>query len=388
MKLKEAVAKLMPNGKNVLKEVYQRKATNGVEHKKAKGETQRIIDQLHPTSLTLKVIAIFDTTSEAKTFRMAPVNGTLPPFQAGQYINIFVEIDGVRTSRPISISSSPLTGEYYEVTFGKIAKGFVSDYFLNEVKVGDVFETSSPAGNFYHNPIFHGKRLVFLAGGSGVTPFASMITTFTQLHPEYEMHLIYGVKQANLAFFHQEFLKLAQQYPNFSYHLVVSEPSNDYQGLTGFINSSVIEKLIVNPQDAMYYICGPQVMYQFCTSELLKLNVPARRIRHEMFSSNGEVSLLPGWPTNVKSDQIFKIKIVDGPTIEGVANENLLITLERHKVRVNVCCRSGECSLCKVKLVSGQVFMPKGVLLRYADEKYGYIHSCKAYPISDIEIRL
>ena len=55
---------------------------------------------------------------------------------------------------------------------------------------------------------------------------------------------------------------------------------------------------------------------------------------------------------------------------------------------MNVCCRSGECSLCRVKLVSGNVFLARGMMRRYADEKYGYIHSCKAYPMGDIEIML
>ena len=69
-------------------------------------------------------------------------------------------------------------------------------------------------------------------------------------------------------------------------------------------------------------------------------------------------------------------------------NESILCTLERNKIRVNVCCRSGECSLCRVKLISGKVFIPRGVLLRHADEVFNYIHSCKANPISDLEIYL
>lgn len=71
-----------------------------------------------------------------------------------------------------------------------------------------------------------------------------------------------------------------------------------------------------------------------------------------------------------------------------MSGESILTSLERAGVRVNVCCRSGECSFCRIKLISGKVFMPRGVLLRHADEKFGYIHSCKAYPISDLEIRI
>ena len=75
-------------------------------------------------------------------------------------------------------------------------------------------------------------------------------------------------------------------------------------------------------------------------------------------------------------------------TISAKSGEPVLTALERAGVRVNVCCRSGECSLCRVKLVSGEVFLAKGMLRRYADEKYGYIHSCKAYPMGNIEIML
>ena len=80
------------------------------------------------------------------------------------------------------------------------------------------------------------------------------------------------------------------------------------------------------------------------------------------------------------------LPLIGGKTIEGKSSESLLTSLERAGVRVNVCCRSGECSLCRVKLESGKVFMPRGALLRYADEKFGYIHSCKAYPISDVRL--
>ena len=42
--------------------------------------------------------------------------------------------------------------------------------------------------------------------------------------------------------------------------------------------------------------------------------------------------------------------------------------------------------LCRVKLLGGRVFQPQGVLLRKSDREFGYIHSCMAWPISDLEI--
>ena len=104
-----------------------------------------------------------------------------------------------------------------------------------------------------------------------------------------------------------------------------------------------------------------------------------------MFGSRQDIQNEPFWPENLSGKENFKISI-GGKTFEGKSSESLLTSLERAGVQVNVCCRSGECSLCRVKLENGKVFMPRGALLRHADEKFGYIHSCKAYPISDVRL--
>lgn len=106
-----------------------------------------------------------------------------------------------------------------------------------------------------------------------------------------------------------------------------------------------------------------------------------------MFGTRQDIQNEPGFPQELSGTEVFKLKVGD-KVIDAKCNESILCALERAGVRVNVCCRSGECSLCRVKLVSGKVFMPRGVLLRHADEMFGYIHSCKAYPIGDVEIAL
>ncbi|MPN38055.1 hypothetical protein SDC9_185578 [bioreactor metagenome] len=115
--------------------------------------------------------------------------------------------------------------------------------------------------------------------------------------------------------------------------------------------------------------------------------MPEKRIRRELFGACKNVEQEAGWPAELTGEEIFRVTVGER-TIEARANEPILIALERAGIRVNVCCRSGECSLCRVKLVSGKVFLSKGMMLRKADEQYGYIHSCKAYPIGDVSILL
>ena len=344
-------------------------------------------DIIHPKELKLVVNAIIDTHKDAKIIRLAPVEGHLPPFEAGQYINIFTEIDGVRTSRPYSLSSSPRQTAYYEITVARTKEGFVSDYFLDKVKVGDCFSANGPAGVFRYQPVFHSKKSLFLAGGSGITPFLSMTREILDARLDRDIVMLYGCRNEQVALYHEELSELAKQYSNFTYHLVVSDKVEGWTGETGFLNRELIKKLVPDFMERTSYICGPQIMNDFCKKELEEMGVPEKKIRREMFGTRRDIQNAPGWPQNLTGKEVFKVKVGD-KVIDAISGESLLVALERSAIRVNVCCRSGECSLCRVKLVSGNVFLAEGMMRRFTDEKYGYIHSCKAYPIGDIEIML
>ena len=331
------------------------------------------------------VSSISDTGKNAKVIRFVSENGYLPPFEAGQYINIFTEIDGVRTSRPYSISSSPKQRAYYEITVARIKDGFVSDFLLDDIKVGDKFEANGPAGVFRFQPVFHSRKSLFLAGGSGITPFLSMTREIVDSALDRDVVMLYGCRSSKAALYDEELRLYSEKYPNFKYHLVVSENDDSWNGETGFIDRNLIKRLVPDYAERTCYICGPQVMNDFCKKELEDLGLPEKQIRREMFGTRRDVQNEQGWLESLTGDEVFNVKIGER-VILAKSGESLLTALERSGVRMNVCCRSGECSLCRVKLVDGKVFLAKGTLQRYADEKYGYIHSCKAYPISDLEI--
>jgi len=382
--MKEIIIGQMVDGNEVLKEIEVNRK-GGRDLIIDRNKTKKTIANIHAEKLDLKVVEIFEPTKESKTIRLVSKNGYLPPFQAGQYVNLFVNIEGIRTSRPYSISSSPRQRSYYEITVAKIPTGFVSDYFVDKVKVGDEFEANGPAGTFHFNPVFHYDKSVFLAGGSGITPFMSMITEILETGIDREIHLLYGCRNEEIAIFHKELTNMSKIHKNFHYSLIVSDKDTGFTGREGFIDAKCINEVVGDLNNITFYLCGPQIMTDFCFKALEELNIKKRNIRREMFGSRQDIQNEPGWPTELTGKEVFKVKIGD-KVIDARANESLLTAIERAGIRINVCCRSGECSLCRIKLVKGNVFMPRGVLLRYADEIFGYIHSCKAYPISDLEI--
>lgn len=360
----------------------------GFDYTSQRGKWKKVVERLHPHRLQLRVSEIIPETASVSTLRLVSDQGYLPPFQAGQYLNLLVEIEGVRTGRPYSISSPPNQTAYYDLTVRRIPEGFVSDYLLDKVKVGDVLESTGPAGHLYYNPLFHGRDLVFLAGGSGITPLASMIREVTDRDLDRRIHLFYGCRKPEEAIFHEEFMARSQRHPNFTYDLVISEPEDGYGGLTGLLDAALLKERLGEVQGKTFYLCGPVEMYSFCRTELDKLGVPGRLIRQEVFGPPARIDQEPGWPREVSPDQVFNIKLGNGKNLPARAAESLLTSLERAGLAVENCCRSGECSLCRVKMLSGRVYQSENALLRKSDKEAGYIHSCAAYPLEDLEILL
>ena len=355
----------------------------GFDYQAKRGEVKSIIDALHPQGLDLTVSEVTLETATAKSIKLVSEDGFLPPFHAGQYINIFVETGGIRTSRPYSIASSPTQTGHYEITVRRVEDGFVSNYLLDELKPGDKLSSSSPSGNFHYNPHFHGDKLAFIAGGSGITPFMSMIRELADKNLGRKMHLFYGSRAEDDVIYKKEIDRISSAHKNFTWDLVVSDPTLSFNGLKGFINAGLIKEKLEG-LDWTFYVCGPEAMYNFCLPELEKLSIPARKIRVEVMGAPKNIATHPGWPKNVKAGDISKVAIKGKKTISALASEPLMISLEREGVVIPALCRSGECSLCRTKLLSGKVYQPNGVKLRKSDRTFGYIHPCMAYPITYI----
>lgn len=383
--IKETLLGTLEHGQQIMENIRVMRSVSA--DKLPTDSVARPAEAIHRKELKLVVQSVMDTGKQAKIFRFVSEDGYLPPFEAGQYINLFTQIEGVRTSRPYSLSSSPKQRAYYEITVARTRDGFVSDYLLDQVKLGDRFTANGPAGVFRYQPVFHSKKSLFLAGGSGITPLLSMTREILDAGLDRDVVMLYGCRNPEAALYHEELTAYSAAFPNFRYHLVVSDPVENWDGERGFLDEALIRRLVPDFAQRTSYICGPQVMNDFCKSALEAMGVPEKKIRREMFGARRDIQNEPGWPAELTGNEVFTITVGD-KKIPAKSGEPVLVALERAGVRVNVCCRSGECSLCRVKLVSGNVFLARGMLRRYADEKYGYIHSCKAYPMGDIEIML
>ncbi|WP_327749137.1 FAD-binding oxidoreductase [Streptomyces europaeiscabiei] len=346
-------------------------------------EVRRTVDTYHPRRLTTTVTEVITETVTAKTFRLRrPGGADLPPFLAGQYVGVFA--DG--TNRPYALSSSPARLDHWDLTVRRVPGGRVSNHLIDTVTLGDTLTTTGPMGTFHHNPLFHGEDVVFLAGGSGVVPAMSMIRDIVDHGLDRRFHLIYGSRTDDDIVFRDRLDALsADHHPNIRIDHVVAEPGPDWSGPTGFLTSSLIKTLAGPLNSRTVYVCGPQALYPYALQQLLHLGHPRRRIRFEANGAPADPTRQTHWPTDAAPDGEVSVTAA-GRTFRTRRDRPLLDALEDEGIRPEAACRSGECSLCRVRVLKGTVHTADEAKLRMSDARLGYTHSCVAYPITDVEL--
>ena len=349
----------------------------------------RLLERLHPDRMRLRVEKIVVETLSTMTLRMSRVDGPLPVFRPGQYVNLFVEIRGVRTARPFSISSSP-GSPWLDLTVREVPGGFVSQYLCNEVPRRTEFEATGPQGSFFYDPLIDGDRLLFLAGGSGITPFMSMLRHCAATHWPYRVHLLYGSRTSRDVLFGRQLKALAMAHPEFTWDLVISEPGPRDKGPTGFLDQEAIIGAVGREglDASKVFVCGPREMLTLVRRALQDLDVPVHRGKWELFGVPDDITRSDLWPRGLPRDAEVQVTVEGRGTFNASAAEPLLNSLERHGYAVPSICRSGECSMCRTRLKKGRVIVPARVVLRQSDVWAGYIHPCASYPIEDLVVRL
>ncbi len=347
----------------------------------------------HPGPLDLVVTEIRTASKTAKTVRFEKVGGgKLPPFYAGQFISLAFVIDGKLICRPYSISSAPFEARkengYVEITVRRSkGDGFICDYVNEKLKVGDTLKGVMGLGQFYWEPLRDAKHVVALAGGVGITPFASMAKEIHNGTLDFDLTILYGSVSSDDIILKDELEALAGEKVHIVNVLSGDEP--DWKGEKGFLTAELIRKY--SAPDTTYFICGPQVMYTFLRKEIEKLDVPRRRVRFEVFGQAKDISKFPGYPVE-KKDETYTLTVMRGihkDEIPARANESLVVACERAGIVLLTDCRSGECGFCRTKVIKGEYYVcPEGDGRRAADKDFNYVHACATYPLSDMTIKI
>ena len=331
---------------------------------------------LHPLYVWGKIVAITPAGRDCKTLRLQSMSqsGRFPYFSAGQYVTLSANVGSSFICRPYSVSSSPkeATKGILEVTVQQ--RGVFSTYLTTQAKVGDVLLVGEPDGAFYYDSLRDRRHIVAIAGGSGVTPFISMVKSLQEGSDDFDLTLIYGAKTRKDLLIDYGGVKCGKV----KLAIVLSDEKIDgYEH--GLISAAIINKYA--PSDYSLFMCGPNALYDYVAGEIPKLINAPRSVRRDHNCIGDRTAA---------ENRTFKltVHIRDSVTvIPARENETLATAMERAGLRVPLKCRAGGCGYCHSRLIAGEYFVnPKDEHRRKADLKFGYIHPCCTYPCSDMEI--
>ncbi len=353
---------------------------------------------LHPKRQYLKIAEIKERTEDTRSYTLVPdeEKGTtsLAYFGAGKYLTVFETIEGMPITRAYSISSSPkdsLEGKYV-LTIKLVEGGLMSRYIFDTWEVGTKVEVSAPAGNFEYQPLRDAQKVICLAGGSGITPFVSMANAICDGDEDFELTLLYGSRNAENILFAEELAEIEKKCDKIKVvHVLSDETAEIPEGAEkGFITAELIKKYAPENEPYSVFLCGPQQMYQFVDKELEKLGLLKKYIRHEMFGEFHNPKTQADYPAGVPEEVTIKVTIQDKTyTVKGKSSDSVMQILEKNGISAPARCRSGECGFCHSHLLSGKVYVPKHLeYRRLADYKFGCIHPCCSFPLTDLEINV
>ena len=157
-----------------------------------------------------------------------------------------------------------------------VPSGIGSTYLFN-LKAGDKCMLSGPYGEFFAKET--DKEMCFIGGGAGMAPMRSHIfDQLKRINTDRKITYWYGARSRKEIFYEDELIKLAEENPNFAYHICLSEPQEEdkWTGLTGFIHTAVRDEYLMkheDPTEIEFYMCGPPMMNSSCLSMLDDMGV-------------------------------------------------------------------------------------------------------------------
>ncbi len=221
-------------------------------------------------------------TPNVSLFRLRAADSAKLDFHPGMFVMLECRdpASGAKVSRAFSIASAPQQ-DYLEFIIGMVHGRFTSN--LDSAKVGDTLYVTGPYGQFTFSPETD-KKALFLAGGTGISPFMSMLRSIKLLGTGNDVCMLYSVRYPAEIIRKAELDELS---PQIGLRLGVTvtrpQPGDGWAGETGHIDADMIKRLVPDYAQRTPYICGPLAFVKAMKDALSSLGVPAESIRADVW---------------------------------------------------------------------------------------------------------
>nr|AIF26515.1 hypothetical protein [uncultured bacterium fosmid pJB39A3] len=371
-------------------------------HPQSVYNANRLAAGLHPDVLIGRISKVMDMGA-TKNYVIEPLKEAgcteFPPFYTGQYASFEFDLGNSYTSRTYSITWAPkeLSGpdcNSYMISVSDHGPGHMSEYIHNNWAEGTVVRFCAPLGRMFYEPLRDANNIMTLGIGGEGLPLAMAaangieeynITAVSTAPSTEELMGIRPIFEATAA--------RSQGRVVFVPVLLDGEAPGCEKGP---VTAELIKKYITDTEtgelkDTSFFVTGMETHVFAVVKELEKLGIPKRRIRTEIHGEHPDICADDEYPKD-RAGKIFNLRIwFRDKYIDTVcpSDKTLQRAIEDANIHVQTHCRSGECGWCHSRIIKGEYYVPFGHDgRRQADRKFGWIHPCSTYPLSNIEMEV
>jgi ferredoxin-NADP reductase len=281
------------------------------------------------------VESIVPRTATSASIRIRPGRGWRG-HQAGQHVTVGVDVDGVRHARCYSLTSTPADRDV-EITVQAVDGGTVSRHLVHAVRPGDVVALGRATGDFTL-PATR-RPLLFLTGGSGITPAMGMVRTLAlRAGAAPDVVVLHHAPTADRVIFGDELADLAHHHPWLRLDLSLTQAGGRR------LDADRLEARCPDWRDRKAYACGPAALLDFATGHWADAGV-LDRLHVERFT--------PLVPVGAPGDGGTVTFAASGSATPATSSTTLLAAAEDHGLLPPAGCRNGICHTCTTPLLAG-----------------------------------
>lgn len=227
-------------------------------------------------TIQAEVVSIEAVTDFVNIVKLKPL--TAAKFEAGQYLQIVLSEEDKRI---FSIGSSP-NADLIELHIGAGPEDSYPRGALTHMEQNKTVTLEVGLGNAQLKPEIT-RPIILMAGGTGFSYTKSIADFLAETQPNQTVLLYWGVKQEASLYAKAEMEQWANSNEHFQFIPVVEEPSDDWQGKTGFVHQAVMAD-IVSLEPYEVYLAGPFKMAGVAREDFIKHGAVKEQLHADAFA--------------------------------------------------------------------------------------------------------
>lgn len=234
--------------------------------------------------MNARIVQIKQLTADVNSFLFCLEDSKYFTYQAGQFVILRANVNGECIERAYSIASPPLRDEahteYIELIIKHVPGGKLTSHLFS-LKVGSIVELAGPFGKMIlKEPIQEGD--IFMATGTGIAPFMSMLRKVFRDHNPKEFYLFFGARTKEDIIYNEELYEWTTKHENFHLVICLSKSEGGWDGEVGYVQDK-LASYVKDFKDKQAYLCGLPIMVEQSKTVLMKLGVKSDNIYKEEY---------------------------------------------------------------------------------------------------------